>query len=122
MTNHKKLIITFISLIFLGFCQAFANDEDYFKTANDLETQGKYKETISYYNQAIKYQPGYVEAYHHKGVVLGKLGKWQEGIVAYDSAIKYKPDYADAYYNKGVVYHKQNKYQEAIAAYDQAIK
>ena len=63
------------------------------------------------YDEAIKIDPKYVDAYNGKGskininiiigISLNYLQKYQEAIVIYDEAIKIDPKYVDAYKGKG---------------------
>ena len=40
------------------------------------------------YNEAIKIDPKYAEAYNNRGAAKGKLGQHQEAIADYNKAIK----------------------------------
>jgi len=92
-----------------------------------LERLGKYDDAIVCYDEAIKIDRNYVEAWNYKGTALQNLEKYDEAIVCYDEAIKIDPNYAYAWYNKGNAYAWYNKlrygkYHDAIVCYDEAIK
>lgn len=63
---------------------------------------GDYKNSIDYYNQAIKIDPNYKGAYNNKGNALLTLGDCTKAIDCYNQVIRIDPDYKDAYNNKGI--------------------
>ena len=79
-------------------------------------------QAIKCYDEAIRIDPNYADAYYNKGVALGNLEKYDEEIKCYDEAIRIDPNYAGAYYNKGVALDYLDKYDEEIKCYDEAIR
>ncbi|MEK6831215.1 MAG: tetratricopeptide repeat protein, partial [Thermoproteota archaeon] len=72
-----------------------------------------YADAIKAYDQAIKLDPKYREAWNNKGVALFNLGKYEVAIRVYDQAIKLDPNDADVWHNKGIALEKLGKYNEA---------
>jgi len=56
------------------------------------------------YNQAIKFQPNYADAYNNRGVAYNNKGLYDAAIADYTQALRIDPNYAAAYYNRGIAY------------------
>jgi tetratricopeptide (TPR) repeat protein len=81
------------------------NPEDYFKNGLEKYEMKDYAGAFSDFSIAIEVNPDMAEAYHSRGLVLGKeFHKYSKAIKDFTKAIKLKPDYAEAYYNRGVTY------------------
>ncbi|MDO9229558.1 MAG: tetratricopeptide repeat protein [Syntrophales bacterium] len=77
---------------------------------------------IEYFNNAIKLQPDFVEAYIGRGCAYSDLGQHQRAIEDYNEAIRLRPDFADAYGNRGLAYYSLGQQQRAIEDYNQVIR
>ena len=82
----------------------------------------EYEKALSYFEQAVKKDPSYAEAYLMIGYCCVEMGRYTKAIEAYKQAIRIKPDYVEAHYGLGVVYGKLHRYTEAIEEYKQAIR
>ena len=82
----------------------------------------KYEEAIKDFNEAIRLNPNYAEAYNDRGVAKYDLGKYSESIEDYNRAIQLNSSFFGAYSNRGLVKVKIGKYKEAIEDYNEAIK
>ena len=94
----------------------------YFELGNIYDGLLKHDEAISSYDEAIKIDPKFAEAWYNKGIALRKLKKYEEAIKCFDEAIKIDPKFAEAWYNKGIALRKLKKYEEAIKCFDEARK
>ena len=83
---------------------------------------GRYEEALASYDQALKLQPDYLEAWHNRGNVLLNLGRYEEALASYDQALKIQPDAHEAWHNRGNALLNLGKYEEALASFDQALK
>ncbi|MFZ0511733.1 MAG: tetratricopeptide repeat protein [Candidatus Nitrosopolaris sp.] len=89
---------------------------------NEYLSRRDYSMALDYYDQAIKIDPKYADAWINKGLAIHNLRKYNEAIESYDKAIEIDPKYADAWNNKGVSLGKLGKYKEAIECCDRAVK
>ena len=64
--------------------------------------EGKYDESIKYYDKIIELTPNDPELYFNRGAAEGMLMNSEGSIKDYDKAIVLKPDYKEAYANRGV--------------------
>src|SRR5579863_2263168 len=66
--------------------------------------------------------PGYRDAYLHKGSALAELGSKEEAIEAFDQAIKMNPGDNRVYYRKGLALHRLGILEAMHKAEEQAEK
>ncbi len=85
------------------------------------EKLNQYTEAIKFYDDAIKLDSHYVDAWINKGNLLEELGEYQDAINHFDVAIGIKPHY-QIYFNKANVLFKLNLYEDAIKCYRQALE
>ena len=82
----------------------------------------KPKNALAYFDNAIKLDPFYHQAWNNRGVVLGRLGRLEEAIASYDNALKIKSDKHEAWNNRGTALGNLGRIEEAITSYDEALK
>lgn len=97
--------------------------EDFFLQAEEQNKRGMIFEAIENYNQAIRLDPKYAEAYLKRGLYYSKYGKKQKAIEDFDQAMRLDPKLAaSAYFNRGVARAGLKDLKGAIADYDQAMR
>ena len=75
----------------------------------------RYDAAITAYQNAVKLEPSYTEAYYGLGKTLADVGKVDEAIDVFNQAIAADPNYDKAYYELGRVYlDKKKDYNKAI--------
>ncbi len=84
--------------------------------------QGKYKEAVAHFTEALRLNPGYAEAHNNLGNVLYTQGKYDEAVAHFTEALRLNPSYADAHNNLATVLSRQGKYAEAEAHFADAIR
>jgi len=87
-----------------------------------LKHEGKINEALYHYNEAIRINPYYADAYNNRGVVYYNRGQYQHAIEDYSKAIRIKPNYTNAYFNRGVVYGGLGQYQLSIEDFNEVIR
>ncbi|MEA3432100.1 MAG: tetratricopeptide repeat protein [candidate division WOR-3 bacterium] len=103
--------------------------EEQFTSAEELYSTGltflwteDYEIALSYFEEAVKKNPHYAEAYFGIGYCNNKLGNWTDAAEAYNQLIRIMPDDADAHSGLGVAYVGLERYTEAVKAFKQAIR
>lgn len=86
-----------------------------------FQEKGEYEEAIKHYDQAIRINSQFAEAYNNRGNAKDLLGRHEEAIADYDEAIRINPQIAQAYYNRGKTKDVLGRHKEAIADYNEAI-
>ena len=87
-----------------------------------LKKQGRTKEAIEQYLQALRIKPEYVDAHNNLGVALFEQGRTKEAIEQYLQALRIKPEFEGAHNNLGNAFSKQGRMKEAIEQYLQALR
>ncbi len=92
------------------------------KEGDALRELKRYEEALSAYEQALRLDPNFADAYINKGIALRELKRQEEALAAYEQALRLDPNYAVAHNNKGNVLDDLKRYEEALAAYELAIR
>ena len=115
--HMKKLLL----ILFIFPCLLFGQTaEDYYEKA--LYYSSDSQSQIDNLTEAIKINPDFADAYHHRGFVKNVFGKHIEAIEDFTVAIKINPDFADAYNSRGATKTILGKHIEAIEDFTVAIK
>jgi tetratricopeptide (TPR) repeat protein len=83
--------------------------------------KGQPDEAMAHFEQAIKLQPDYGEAYYNRGNVLFAKGRIDEAIVDFEKALQIEPNDADAHTGLGNALLRKGALKEAIAHYNEAM-
>ena len=82
----------------------------------------KFYEAIEQWQQAIKINPNYIEAFNGCGNAYKNLNKLNDAVKNFKKAIHIEPKYLEAYFNLANVYIKLEKFDEAIAISNKTIE
>lgn len=83
---------------------------------------GNYEKARSYFEEALKENPGYAEACLKISSCYYRMDLYKESIEACKKAISIKPDYAEAYNALGFSYVQLKRNKDAIEAFQEAIR
>jgi tetratricopeptide (TPR) repeat protein len=86
-----------------------------------LARKGQPDEAMAHFEQAIKLQPDYAEAYYNRGNVLYVLGRTDEAIADWEKTLQIQPNDADAHTGLGNALLRKGRAKEAVAHYNQAM-
>lgn len=83
----------------------------------------RFEDALSTYEQVIRLDSKFAQAYYRIGKVLEQLQRPYEAIAAYDGAIIHNSNFADAYIGKGDIYRNILKqHEKALEEYQKAIR
>jgi protein O-mannosyl-transferase len=88
--------------------------------ANVLARKGQSDEAMVHYNEAIRLQPYYADAYYNRGSVLFAKGHIDEAIADWEYTLQMQPGDANAHTGLGNALLQKGSPREAIAHYEQA--
>ena len=87
-----------------------------------LQDAGRESDAIAHYLEALRINPGFVDAHDNLGLVLASQGRTAEAIVHYAEALRLNPKDADAHNNLGNVLAEQGKMDDALAHFSDAVR
>ena len=82
--------------------------------ASALMDKGQIQDAIHHYNEAIRLESGYADAYYNRGIAYHKLGDYRQAIGNYNQAIQIVPQNSNYYKNRGVAYMMLGYYEKAL--------
>lgn len=85
---------------------------------NDMATKRSYREAKRYYNEALKMDSCFVDAWNNLGTVYYKEGHFPEALDAYTNALQCDPRMRQALLNRSNTFYELSKYKEALADID----
>jgi len=83
-----------------------------------LASQGRFREAIRAFRQAIALVPRFASAYFNMGRAHSQLKQYDAAVRAFGTAVQVQPDYADAWYQLGIAFQMQGQFDEARKAYE----
>ena len=102
--------------------RGLSHAEKHLNTGLKLASQGKLKEAIAEYDEAIRLNPYFAIVFNNRGLIYNRLGQFQRAIQDYDEAIRLNPYFAITFNNRGLIYAQLGQFQRAIQDYDEAIR
>ncbi len=102
--------------------QATKTKEQYLNEGIQLSSIGLFREALEAYEQALRLDPHFADAYFGKGNAFYFLGRYEEALHAFEQAIHLSPHNAAYHNNKGGALYSLGRYREALAAYEQALR
>jgi tetratricopeptide (TPR) repeat protein len=93
-----------------------------YNTGIDLARQGKHKEAIAVYREALTLNPYLIPAYNNLANLQESLGAFDQAQATYQKAIEMAPNEPLLHFNLAVIQEKQGKILEAYEHYRQYVK
>jgi tetratricopeptide (TPR) repeat protein len=115
-------VVTEISRTIKDLLTSLKTKEEWLDKGNALRNLKRYEEALAAYEQAIRLDPNFADAYYNKGIALNELKRHEEALAAYEQAIHLNPNDAYAYNGKGIALRDLKRYKEADQAFEKARK
>jgi len=115
-------VVTEISRTIKDLLISFKTKEEWCEEGYTFRNLKHYKEALAAFEQAIRLDPNYTNAYNGKGSILYYLDRYEEALAAFEQAIRLDPNNTISYTDKGSILYYLNRYGEALTAYEQAIR
>jgi tetratricopeptide (TPR) repeat protein len=114
-------VIWLLCLASVGAVQA-QNAANYFATGEHYAQQGKWGRAILEYDEAIRHNPQYAQAYIGLARAYNNQADYKNAIEAAQKATRLDPNNMLAFYNLGAAYYQKKLWSKAQAAFDTAYK
>lgn len=124
MNTIKTLIVLscIVSLFITPNIALAQSVDDLLNKGVKLLEKGKFKESITYFDKALKIDQKNIDALNGKGVALYLMGKHTESLKYFDKVLKINPKDVTALLLKGQYYADGGRYKDAITYYDKVLK
>ncbi len=94
-----------------------------FRQGMQKGAENKFEEALEHFNEAIKLNPIYAEAFLYRGISFNELGKYDKAITDLTICIELDPKFSDqAHYFRGIAKFETGNYPGAIQDYTTAIQ
>jgi tetratricopeptide (TPR) repeat protein len=93
----------------------------WYEKGNNLLRAKQYGKAIASYDQALKLQPNFAQAWDNRGRAFATLGQYEEAIASYDKALQLQAESSEVWTNRGIALSCLQRQEEAIASCNQAI-
>ena len=80
------------------------------------------KKAVDEISEAIKLEPGYVNAYYYRSLAFSKMDEYENALSDIDKAILMAPDVFGYYNHRGLIYLYKKDYQKAIENLDKSLQ
>ena len=81
-----------------------------------------FQNALDQYNKAVVSDPGFAEAYYHRGRAYTELNDFSSAINEYTKAIELNPNHEKAYINRGYIYNEMKIFKSAIKDFTRGIE
>ena len=81
-----------------------------------------FKAAEKIYDEILKINPNYVNAYNNLGILYNQLGEYKKSMNCYEKAIQIQPNNASAHNNLGFVLNQLDEHQKAMNCFEKAIQ
>jgi tetratricopeptide (TPR) repeat protein len=84
-------------------------------------SMGDFAHAITEFDQAIRLQPEFPEAFNNRGIAYFDNGQYGRAIEDYGQALHFRPDYPSALNNRGNAYAAKGQYDRALEDYNKGV-
>ena len=101
-----------------------ATSAEYVNRGRLLYRQGKLKEAVSAYDEAIRLNQNYVDvgAHSSRGYILLGLGRYEEALSDFGKVLQLRPNSFGTHVDRGKALLGLGRYEEALSVFDELIQ
>ncbi|MGK7875915.1 MAG: tetratricopeptide repeat protein [Xenococcaceae cyanobacterium] len=92
------------------------------KKGDELYSSQRYEEALAAYEEALKINQDYPEAWNGLGWSLREFQRYEEALAAFDKALEINPYSVYSWNGRGNVLYYMRRYQESLTAYNKSIE
>jgi tetratricopeptide (TPR) repeat protein len=120
-TGNKEQYIEHMYLAFV-IQPDLGSAEDHFLLGEALRKEGNRSRAIACYEQAIKLQPHFNEAYRRLGQLFQEIGKPKNALACYQAAVRHNPQDTNFHFSLGELLERQGSWDLAVKAYRRVLE
>jgi tetratricopeptide (TPR) repeat protein len=98
------------------------NAQSHYKLGQTLMKQGWLDEAIAAYREAVRIDPGYLNAWLDLGTALSNRGLYEQALTADQQVVRLRPDSPTGYVNLGLTYGELGDLEQSIACLRTAVR
>src|SRR5215475_10476075 len=107
--------------IYLSHRQGVRNSaESYLRSGISHAASRDYDHALADYNEAVRFDPTYVDAYFNRGQIHGMLQNVDAAIVDFSAVIRLNPKHVGAFVERGNAYGAKQDFEQALADFHEA--
>lgn len=88
----------------------------------DSYMAGRYQKAISEFNEAVRLNPKYIDAYSNRGAAYDAINNPERAVQDYTAAINLNPRMVEAFRNRACAYYDLGRFDQAINDWNSYIK
>lgn len=114
MILHRCLILFFSFTVIMACDGPEVKKGRFLLKGNVRMQENDYPGAREFYNEALKIDGEFPDAYYNRGITYQITGSYQEAIDDFTKAISFREGYADAYYQRGLAYFDNGEYYKSL--------
>ncbi len=113
--SKTSLIVLILTLLLLSCDTAEVKRDRFFIQGNDALAKKEWKQAIHYFDNAIRLDDTFANAYNNRGVAKFNDDRPAEAIQDYNEALAIQADYYEALGNRAYAYDQVNRYKSSLS-------
>jgi tetratricopeptide (TPR) repeat protein len=115
-------VVKQINLVLKDLLLSLKSKKDWLDEGISFRSQKRYEYALEAFEQALRLDTRYLEAYQEKGMTLFELERYDYALEAFEQALHLNPNRVDLYIVKGQTLNALERYEDALAFFEQAIR
>ncbi len=114
-------VVKEINLVLKDLLLSLKSKKDWLDEGISFRNLKRYDYALEAFEQALRLDPNYLEAYQEKGMALLELERYDYALEAFEQALHLKPNHVGLYVVKGQTLNALEHYEDALTSFEQAI-